>query len=210
MKNNTEDLQLLILNFKKGNTSAFKYFFEKYHSKLTSFINSYTNNPELTQDIVQDAFVTLWESRDKIDSSKSIAPYLYKIAYNIFINNYRKHVKESKMLDALMYKTLIDLSEEDTDLQEKKLKQITEAIEILPPKCKKVFQMSKLQGYKYAEIAIMLNISVKTVEAQMGKAFAIIRERIKKTGPLILSLIAKHIYHKTTNTWHKYLNKTPI
>ena len=73
---------------------------------------------------------------------------------------------------------MIQLINEDNDEKERKIKKIKEVINKLPPKCKEIFLMSKYQGYKYSEIAEQLNISTKTVEAQMGKAFSTIRKEV--------------------------------
>lgn len=185
-------LPILEANFKKGDEAAFKVFFDMYHAKLYSFINSYTNNTSETQDIVQEAFIKLWEVKSTLNEENSISGYLYKIAYNIFIDGYRKHKQETKMLDTLAYKKMNaqEESEVDEDITSNKIKELTKVIDNLPPRCKEIFKMSKIQGYKYKEIAIELDISIKTVEAQMSKAFTILREKLKKNN-LFLFFIYK-------------------
>ena len=78
------------------------------------------------------------------------------------------------------------LSNEDDELKNIKIQQILKAIDNLPPKCKEVFKMSKLQGYKYTEIAKMHGISIKTVENHMGKAFSYIRKELKDNNVFLL------------------------
>lgn len=189
MKDNQDNIQLLIKRFKEGNSSAFKKLFEMHKNGLTAFINSYTNNNALTKDIVQDSFIKLWDARGNIKSEKSLSAYLYKIGYYIFINNYRKNKKESEMIDSLTYKTLLDYEEIDkVDTKEELLDRVYIAIENLPPRCQEIFKMSKLQGYKYHEIAAMLNITEKAVESQMSIAFKKIRNEINNSGSLFLFL----------------------
>lgn len=186
MEKHKRHIDSLEKRFKKGDETAFKLIFEMYYTKLCSYINSYTNCSSDSQDIVQEAFIKLWDSRNNLSVKKSIAGYLFKIAHNIFIDKYRKHKKESKMIDALAYKKMLELIDEDVELKENRIAQIKEAIKQLPPKCKEVFEMSKVQGLKYHEIADLLTISIKTVEAQMGKAFKIIRSKVKNTDSFIL------------------------
>ncbi|WP_223551637.1 RNA polymerase sigma factor [Aestuariivivens sp. NBU2969] len=187
MKNSEENIELLVQNFKNGSTLAFKILFEKYHVELTAFINSYTNDEALSKDIVQESFVKLWDARANIKSENSISAYLYKIGYYIFIDNYRKNKKESEMIDSLTYKALSSFEETDTIyLKEQRLKKIYSAIENLPPRCKEIFKMSKLQGYKYYEIAKMLKITEKAVESQMSIAFKKIRSEINNNNSLLL------------------------
>jgi RNA polymerase sigma-70 factor (ECF subfamily) len=185
-KDNT--IQLLETAFKKGEKNAFKALYNMYFDKLFVYINSYTNDRSLTQDIVQDTFVKVWNNKEIFDIKQSLGGYLYKTAYHTFIDNYRKVQKNHKLLDTLAYKRMNDLIEEDKDEKDKKIKKIKEAIEKLPPKCKEIFLLSKYQGYKYNEIAEHLNISPKTVEAQMGRAFLIIRKEIKDDDCLNLFL----------------------
>ena len=181
-------IQLLKSLLKKGDADAFKALYNVYYDRLFNFINSYTNSRELTQDIVQETFLKLWNTREKIEIEKSLGGYLYTIAYNTFINTHRKAQRNLKTLDALAYKKMNELIEEDSEKRSKKIQKVKEAIEKLPPKCKKIFLLSKYQGYSYSEIAEQLNISVKTVEAQMGNAFSRIRNEYKDDDFLNLFL----------------------
>ncbi|GAA3604397.1 RNA polymerase sigma-70 factor [Flavivirga amylovorans] len=176
--------------FEAGNREAFKLLFEAYYDKLFVYINGFTNDSFLTQDIIQDTFVKLWNRRDSLKLEQSVTGYLYKTAYNTFCNNYRDQRKESKMLDSLTYEKITNLLSEDTDERLAKIERIKAVIEKLPPKTLRVFKMSKYQGYKYHEIAKELNISIKTVENQMTRAFAFIRKEMKDkdTFSLFVSL----------------------
>ncbi|MCF7568280.1 RNA polymerase sigma-70 factor [Sabulilitoribacter arenilitoris] len=211
MKIYDESDLLLIQNFKSGNSLAFKTLFEKHQAGLTAFINSYTNDSVLTQDIVQDAFVKLWDARKSINSEKSLSAYLYKIGYYTYINDYRRNKKKSEMIDSLTYKTLTDVQDDTSnDIKEERLKQVFTAIENLPPRCKEIFKMSKLQGYKYYEIAQMLEITEKAVESQMSIAFKKIRNAISKNGPLLLFLnfLVNNLMPKPYVKWFKYSKET--
>lgn len=194
MKKNKSNNRLIKKAFKSGDERAFKLLFNLYYDKLTNYVNSFTNDPDITKDLVQDSFIKLWNARDNFDLKQSIPGYLFKTAYFTFIDNYRKEKRKSLMLDDLAYKKRLDLVSEDSDIKEKRIESIKNAIEELPPRCKEIFNMSKFQGYKYSEIADLLNISIKTVESQMGKAFSIIRKKIGVKN--ILNLFFSIFYKK--------------
>ncbi len=179
---------VLEVAFKKGDKDAFKSLYNLYYDKLFIYINSIANNESLSQDIVQDTFLKVWTSRDNFDINQPLGGYLYKTAYNTFIDTCRKTQKNHKLIDSIAYKRMTELAEEDDFETERKIKCIKKAIEKLPPKCKEIFLMSKYQSYKYVEIAEHLQLSIKTVETQMRKAFSLIRKEVKSIDHLNLFL----------------------
>ena len=86
---------------------------------------------------------------------------------------------EMTAMDNLAYNKLMELIEEDKEYKKHRIDLIIKSIECLPPKCKEIFMMSKFEGYTYNEISESLNLSIKTVETQMGRAFSIIRSKVK-------------------------------
>lgn len=191
MAKEQENISLLISALRQGDQYAFAKIYDIYINALKSFVNSYTKSYEQTNDILQDTFIKLWNSREDLDLNKSVKSLLFKTSYNIYIDKYRKRQREINMLDGWKYKCLIEMSKNDEDEGIHKLKLVEEAIEKLPPKCKEVFLLSKYEELKYKEIANQLNVSIKTVEVQMGKAFRIIRDEInKKTKPFLFILLS--------------------
>lgn len=179
--NSSNNINLLNISLKKGDTRAYQTLFDMYYVRLLSYVNTYTRDEDNSKDIVQEAFIKLWNSRENIDTEASIPAFLHKIAYNIFIDKYRKNKRKQNLLDLLSHSAVNDLAEEESkDFMVKKIKFVKKSVEELPPRCKEVFKLSKYEGLKYSEIAKTLKISVKTVEAQMGKAFSIIRKRAKE------------------------------
>lgn len=180
MKLEEENLTLLKSALKKGDKSAFKTFYEMYYEGLFFYINSLTKDKAITQDILQETFIKLWNNRSQLDVDKSIKKFLYSIAHNLFIDFYRKKRLELKMLDSLVLQAALEKIDQNEELKKARLKKLKKAIEGLSPRCQEIFRMSKFQGYKYQEIADSLGISRKTVEVQMGKALSILREAFKK------------------------------
>ena len=161
---------------KQGDKKVFRYLFESYYNRLTAYILTYTQNKMEAEDIVQQAFINLWEDREKLHEIRSPKNYLYAIAYNRYVDSIRNEKKRSKLLDDIWERSLAMKIEEDNETQQIRIKKLKSIIETLPTRCKEIILMNKIQGIKYKEIAEILGISVKTVETQMRIAFKKIRE----------------------------------
>jgi RNA polymerase sigma-70 factor (family 1) len=166
---------LMLDSLKKGDQRVFELLYKEYFEKLCIYLLSYSQNKEIVQDVVQDTFVKLWTNREKITISSSIKSYLYKSAYNNFIDNYREKNKRNTMLESYYQEALNKFIETDDEYKEKRLIKLDECMAKLPPKCKEVFTSIKLLGMKYMETASMLNISLKTVEGHTRKAYVFIK-----------------------------------
>ncbi|WP_136468617.1 RNA polymerase sigma factor [Flagellimonas onchidii] len=180
MKITEENTTLLKSALKEGDKTAFKFFYEAYHDGLFYYLMGLTNNRAIAQDILQETFIKLWNNHSSLNTDQSIRSFLYTMAHNQFIDYYRKHKRELKLIDRLTLKFGMEKQDQDEELVQQQLKRLKYSIEKLPPRCKEIFELGKLQGYKYQEIAEILKISVKTVEVQMSKAFSILRKDFKK------------------------------
>jgi RNA polymerase sigma-70 factor (ECF subfamily) len=183
---------------KFDNEKAYKTLFDKYYKPLKLYINSYTKNQELSDDIVQQCFISIWERRKKLSIKTSLKSYLYSSCYNIFIDQYRKEVKNYKLLDELKEKALRKKIVEDPKIFDERVAKLKRIIESLPPRCKEILLMNKFQEYTYSEIAEILNISKKTVDAQMQTAFKKLREGFKN-NQLLLFLVNNLDYKRSPN-----------
>lgn len=163
----------------KGNKKAFAFLFDTYYKNLCKYIFGFTKNQKQSEDIVQNAMLSLWNARGTINPQKSVKSYLYKIAYHQFINEYRENKERLNYFGEVKKMALEShLDETDEDLKNRQTLILSE-IQKLPPKCREVFLLSKLHGLKYKEIAEELDISIKTVEIHMSKAIRKIREKLK-------------------------------
>ncbi len=169
------DNKLLVVELKNGNREAFRLFFDAHYQQLCTYIVSFTGNFEEAEDIVQNSYVKLWIRRAELQIHTSLKSYLYKIAYNIYIDEYRKNKKEDLFFDTLKHEALAEQITYDENVWDEKTAYLVKVIETLPPRCKEILLL-KQEGLKYAEIASKLNISIKTVEVQMGIAFTKIRK----------------------------------
>ncbi|MAZ28703.1 MAG: RNA polymerase sigma-70 factor [Cytophagaceae bacterium] len=176
----------------KNDRMAFQIFFRRYYEALVLYVNTFTNDVMQSEDIAQKSFIKFWKKRKKLKIDGHAKSLLFKMAYNIFIDEYRKNKKQGSIyIEELVLESLEDKIGEDDHL-EKRLEKLKAIIETLPEKCKEILLLNKMDGLKYREIAIKLNISIKTVEAQMRIAFQKIREGFKD-NPLILFVLFKKL-----------------
>ena len=156
----------------RGDEEAFEELYHLYYDPIFRYIRYRNNSNEETKDLVQEVFARLWSHRERLVPGKSIKSYLYRTASNLLIDKYRKNSHR------LTY--LRELTERNTNTEKDMDNRLTllKAIESLPPKEKSVVVLSKFQGLKYEEIAEVCDISVKTVEGRMTRAFKRLRKEL--------------------------------
>lgn len=174
--------KILIAALTEGNEKAFNYLISSYYKKLCVYATTLCHDPNQAEDIVQNVFYRVWENRASLNISKRLSSFLYRSVYNEFIDQYRQSKKvitlEKKHIDTLS--TLLE--EESNSSIDRLIKIVNLEIDKLPRKCKKTFLLSKKEGLSNFEIADYLNISVKSVEAQITKAYKILREKINENS----------------------------
>ena len=179
---------LFVEKLKKGDYNAYTLLMNNYYKNLCGYANLFTKDPSKSEDIVQNVFVKLWVYRKKIDSNIPIKRYLHKSVYNEFIDQYRKNKSvislEEKHLKAI--NTVIDNNSFDI---EKLMTRVNDEIEKLPEKCKRVFILNKKEGLTHDEIAEYLQISIKTVEGHITRAFKILNQKLGKKIKSILIIL---------------------
>lgn len=185
------DNTFLIERLINKDEKAYAFLVDTHYKDLFVYILSLTNDHELSQDIVQNVFIKTWEYRKKLNSSYSIKSFLYKSAYNEFINKYHRN-KAISNLEKIFIEDLNSILdyENENNLKEK-IDLVYVEIEKLPKKCKQVFLLSKKEGLTNLEIANYLNTSIKSVEAHITKGFSIIRKGIKTKNKVLLFLLNK-------------------
>lgn len=174
------DNNILIESLRNGDESAYMYLIDTYHHPLCVYANSLIKNIYSSEDIVQNVFLKIWEQRTRLKSDHSLKSFLYKLVYNEFIDLYRKN-QSLFTLEKNYYNTINSIVlEDDSESFQKILNVVNKEISNLPPKCKEVFILSKKEGLTNIEIAEHLNVSIKTVEAQITKAFSILRSSMQE------------------------------
>lgn len=166
----------LAAKIKNGNHAAFKSFFEAHHRSLFRFLMSKGIAKETAEDLVQKAFIYIWEHRQKIDPQKSLRAYLFRMGYTRMLN----HIRDNKKFDtAKELSALKSGKNPDDEVRRKELQEsINKAIDAMPKKRGLVFKMCFIQDFTYRETAATLDVSIKTVENHMGLAFKDIRSAL--------------------------------
>lgn len=176
---------------KEGDTAAFEMIFRQYYQPLCNYACTYLRQGEEAEEVVQSAFLSMWEKRSQLAIHSGVKSYLYAMVRNACLNKLKhekikqkyavEEIRGGERSSELVTRTIIG--------EELQLK-IVQALEKLPEQCRLIFKMSRFEELKYAEIAQELNISVKTVENQMGKALKIMREQLKEYLVALIVLLS--------------------
>ena len=160
--------------------------FKQHYAPLVRYCNTIVKDMDEAEDIVQQVFVTLWQKMDDIEITTSIKSYLYKMVHNKGLNRLKHEaVKQKHVAEVVSFQSLATQNELGTN---ELINQIDLALNSLPEQCGRIFKMSRYDGMKYQEIADELQLSIKTIENQMGKALKIMREKLKDYLPLFIIL----------------------
>ncbi|HVF39547.1 MAG TPA: RNA polymerase sigma-70 factor [Gemmatimonadaceae bacterium] len=173
----------LLGRLRGGDEAAFDAIFRTWYAPLVRFADSLVRSRAVAEELVQDVMLELWRRRESLAADSSLQAYLFQSTRNRSLNHIRHERVErrgdfpSDAESAVPAAASSLLFEEEIDIAVKR------AISDLPVRCREVFELSRTHGLKYAEIATTLGISVKTVEAQMGKALRILREQLAQFLP---------------------------
>jgi len=191
MKIDTHSDDLLKLCIKEGNEKAFATFFYAYKDKLFSFLFQITKSENKAEDLVQDVFMKIWQTRDTLSTIDNLNAYIFKIAQNAAVDQLRKMAKDI----LLITETLTDNETADSEspselLLNKELKELIDnAIEQLPAQQKKIFIMRWIEGLSHEEIAHKMNISVSTAQNHMRQALINLRSYLLTHYQEIITLL---------------------
>ncbi len=171
---------LILTKIKEGDIKAFEEVFRRYYTPLCWYAAGITGEMEVAEEIVEELFYILWKDRNHLQILQSIKSYLYRAVRNEALQwcehnevraRYREYVlsgnAEEEMFDPhreLEYEELQGV--------------IRHALSKLPERRLRIFEMHRMEGKKYAEIALSFSLSVKTVEAEMTKALRTLRDEI--------------------------------
>lgn len=169
----------IIRRIRNGDTGQFESLFRSSYVSLVRYAKTLIKDHDTAEEIVQDLFFKLWQDREKLNIESSLNGYLFRSVHNRCLHHieharvverhaeevsYRQTESQESPSDILNYK----------ELQEK----VARILEKLPDRCGKIFTMSRFEGLKYTEIAEKLSVSIKTVEANMGRALKEFRKEL--------------------------------
>lgn len=181
------DPQEFIESIRKDRVDLFDRVFRSGYDTLCRFANSFLEDPDHSEEVVQAVFVYIWENRHDLELHSSLRSYLFTAVRNRCLNEIKRQKVRDKHHQGIQATAAESYQENKIERQELS-ERITNAINSLPTERQKIFKMSKLEGKKYKEIAEELNISVKTVEGQMGKALKHLRAELGGVVPMVFYL----------------------
>jgi len=172
------DEKMLARRIREGDAEAFHSFFELHYKALFHFLLSKGIRNETAEDLIQQAFLYIWEHRSKIEPEKSLKAYLFSIAYSRMLNNIRDNKKFSDT-ELSEENTSVDFTPEDKIQHKELIQEVRSAIRQMPEKRSLVFDMCFMQEFTYRETAEAMGVSIKTVENHMGLAVKELRSALK-------------------------------
>ncbi|MBN8673965.1 MAG: RNA polymerase sigma-70 factor [Chitinophagales bacterium] len=174
----------------KRDSSAFEEVFKTYFKNLHAYACTILKDEADAEEAVQQVFFKLWERAEHLSFSGSVAAYLYRAVHNQCLNQLKhQKVKANHQLH-VAYSMKNESVNGPVKMISKELEQkIREALNELPEQCRTVFQLSRFEEMKYREIADHLDISIKTVENQMGKALKQLRLKLVDFLTLLFLII---------------------
>ena len=180
----------LVKRLKGGDVFSFDEIYEKFSKKIYSFSLSYLKNKEDAEEIVQEVFMNLWRRRAELKEQYNIDSYLFKITFNAVRGHFRKLSRERKHLKNFAKTVKVGEDTTNTDVEYNNLIELTEiAVNKLPPRQKKVYQLSAQQGLTNEEISKKLKISKKTVENHLQRARTFLRNTLEDDKLITLLFI---------------------
>lgn len=182
--------EALILQVSRGDELSFRLLFDQYRNKIFSIARKITGLESAAEDVVQEVFIKLWLNKEKLSEVENFNAYLNTITRNHIFNNLRKVAYEQTFLEDLIKQQSAPTEDiSDPVLYNELQNLVHKAIQQLPPQQKRVFQLSRNEGLKHAEIASNLNISQSTVKHHMVEALRSIRTFLNAHEGLINSLV---------------------
>jgi RNA polymerase sigma-70 factor (family 1) len=161
--------------------SAFEQVFRAYSDRLCAFAAQYLGSSEAAEEVVEDVFLNIWRARNTWLVTGSLKSYLYTATRNQALNVLKRQGVERRHLDMVAANPDKPHSAPaDADLVAEDFRRAAErVIAALPDRCREVFLLHRQHDLSYAEIAAAMDITVKTVENQLGRALKLLREKLQ-------------------------------
>lgn len=174
--------QFILYELQKGNERAFNFIFKEYYKSLSQFSYSFIKDQDKAESLVQEVFVKLWEKRESLTAIDNLLSYLMVMVRNISIDYLRREKTSLKVYMKIRPEESVNTTEEEVsknEFEEKMLKSILK----LPERCRTAFELSRFDNLTNKEIAVEMKISVKGVEALIGRSLKLLRTELVEFLP---------------------------
>ena len=165
---------------RKGDVETFESLFHRFYAGLTHYAESLVRKEEIAEEVVQDVFYNIWKNRDSLRIQRTWKSYLYRAVYNNSMMHLRKTRREFLLEDTTSSDLAGSYADPSESMEYHEISDlVNQTLASLPERTREIFRLNREEGKKYREIAEELSISVKTVEANMGKALKALRTSLE-------------------------------
>ncbi|MBW7932555.1 MAG: RNA polymerase sigma-70 factor [Gemmatimonadaceae bacterium] len=173
----------LLRRLRLGDEAAFDVLFRQHYAALVGFAESLVGSRAVAEDLVQDVLLEVWRRRETLHIDVTWRSYLFRATRNRALNEHR-HARVARRVEPLVRGPEFEEASSPAEIEARELDvAFRRALAALPAPVLEVFELSRRDGLKYGEIASALGISVKTVEARMGRALKELREQLRDWLP---------------------------
>jgi len=162
--------------------TAFRSLYMAYFDRMMRFVLLYVSNPIEAEEILSDIFLAIWTNRKSLPEISHFDSYIYTIVRYKIVSHYRTKTRKDIDFENMPFDLFIstETTPEDELISKEEIDQLNEAINALPTKCKMAFKLVREDNLKYKDVAVIMNISIKTLEAHLATAVKKLRESLKK------------------------------
>lgn len=180
-----QDLVVRLIN---GDEDAFCELYSSYKDRLIYYAISFLKSETYAEDVYQDTFTAIWQGRKFIDPNTSFSAYLYTIIKNRVLNQLREIEVHQKLKDNILSNAIDNEDHSHQTIYENDMKTIiNKSLSVLTPRQREIFELSRQQLMSHKEIAVLLGVSVNTVQDHISSSLKMIREYLKKHYSEIIS-----------------------
>lgn len=181
---------LLLKQISEGDDTAFRQIFDLYRDRFYGVAFKMSASAYIAEEIVQEAFISLWKGRRSVSNVEKPSSYLFSIFYRCLYQYYKREAVEQKLKREL---AALEAKDETEDVVEKPTREdqyqlLEKAIKILPPQQAMVYRLSKIEGLSREQVAAKMGISSNTVRNHLAEAMKALKEFVRKTGTILLLL----------------------
>lgn len=173
--------QRALSRIRRGDIQAFEDLFHQFYPGMCSYAESLTKKEFVAEEVVQDVFYNIWKNKSNLRITSSWQSYLYRAVFNNSMMYLRKAKREMSLDERWAESQILSSDNPSEELDAKELNAvILYTLQKLPDRTREIFKMNRFEGLKYKEIAEKLSISLKTVEANMGKALKALKSSLEE------------------------------
>lgn len=172
----------------KGDDSAFDRIYKLYWEIVYAAAWKRVQDEQIAKDIVQEVFISLWERRESLEIQQSLQGYLLSSAKYKIVDYFRKTIRQERHTEDLRLLLTEQYTMDTLDIEDSE-KQLEQALQFLPEKMRRIFEMSRKEEKTIQEISAELNLSSQTVKNQLSNALKILRSRLAYTLTILLVIL---------------------